>query len=121
MADWYRAAGICVTGGSFADHGGHTPWEPAAWRCAILHGPHVANHATDYADLDGAGAAAPADAASLPALLADLVRDGARQRGMGLAARKLLLARAGDPAPLLSRIRTLARPALAQPSAGADI
>ena len=121
MADWYRAAGICVTGGSFADHGGHTPWEPAAWRCAILHGPHVANHATDYADLDGAGAAAPADAASLPALLADLVRDGARQRGMGLAARKLLLARAGDPAPLLSRIRTLARPALAQPSAGVDI
>ncbi|HRM74469.1 MAG TPA: 3-deoxy-D-manno-octulosonic acid transferase, partial [Paracoccus sp. (in: a-proteobacteria)] len=102
-------------------HGGHTPWEPAAWRCAILHGPHVANHAADYADLDGAGAAAPADAASLPALLADLVRDGARQRGMGLAARKLLLARAGDPAPLLSRIRTLARPALAQPSAGVDI
>ena len=121
MADWYRAAGICITGGSFADHGGHTPWEPAAWRCAILHGPHVANHAADYADLDGAGAAMASDAASLPGLLADLVGDGAGQRSMGLAARKLLLARAGDPAPLLGRIRTLARPALAEPRAGADI
>ena len=121
MADWYRAAGICITGGSFVDHGGHTPWEPAAWRCAILHGPHVANHAGDYADLDAGDAALAADAATLPARLADLVRDTSRQCVMGLAARKLLLARAGDLAPLIGRIRMLARPALAQAPAGSDI
>lgn len=121
MAEWYRAAGICITGGSFADHGGHTPWEPAAWRCAILHGPHVANHAGDYADLDGAGAALAAGAATLPGLLADLAGDTARPRAMGLAARKLLMARAGDPEALIARIRALARPGLAEPPAGADI
>ncbi|RCW88170.1 3-deoxy-D-manno-octulosonic acid transferase [Paracoccus lutimaris] len=121
MALWYQAAGICVTGGSFADHGGHTPWEPAAWRCAILHGPHVANHAGDYADLDSGGAALAATAETLPGLLADLAADAGRQRAMGLAARKLLMARAGDPAALIARIRTLARPALAQKPAGADI
>ena len=107
MARWYHAAGICITGGSFADHGGHTPWEPAAWRCAILHGPHVANQAADYADLDAAGAAAGTTAATLPGLLAGLAQDPGRQREMGHAARKLLLARAGDPAPLVARIRAL--------------
>ncbi|WJS85143.1 glycosyltransferase N-terminal domain-containing protein [Paracoccus sp. TOH] len=109
MALWYRAAGICVTGGSFADHGGHTPWEPAAWRCAILHGPHVANQADAYADLDAAGGALACDAAGLPRLLAELLRDPDRQRRMGEAARALLLARAGNPATLIARIGTLAR------------
>ncbi|RQP06267.1 3-deoxy-D-manno-octulosonic acid transferase [Paracoccus sp. MA] len=110
MALWYRAAGICITGGSFADHGGHTPWEPAAWRCAILNGPHVANHACDYADLAAAGGARPCEAAALPQALAALVQDAAGQRRMGAAARALLLARAGNPATLIARIRRLARP-----------
>ncbi|CAM3089832.1 3-deoxy-D-manno-octulosonic-acid transferase [Paracoccus aminovorans] len=114
MALWYRAAGICVTCGSFADHGGHTPWEPAAWRCAILHGPHVANQADAYAALAAAGGGEAVGAGGLPAALADLARDGTRQRRMGAAARALLLARAGDPAPLLARIRRLAT-ARAQP------
>lgn len=109
MAGWYAAAGICITGGSFVDHGGHTPWEPAAWRCAILHGPHVANQAEAYAALDGTGAALGCDAAALPGVLAGLAGDAGRQRGMGEAARALLLARAGDPAPLLARIRHLAQ------------
>lgn len=121
MAGWYRAAGICITAGSLVDHGGHTPWEPAAWRCAILHGPHVANHAGDYADLDGAGAALAVSAQGLPQALRDLAREPERQRRMGLAARKMLLARAGDPAPLIARIRLLAQPALAQAPARPDI
>ena len=108
MALWYRAAGICITGGSFADHGGHTPWEPAAWRCAILHGPHVANQAGDYADLDASGGALACAAPDLPQALLALAADPGRQREMGFAARKLLLARAGDPAPLIARIRALA-------------
>ena len=113
MAQWYQAAGICITGGSYVDHGGHTPWEPAAWRCAILRGPHVANQAGDYADLDVAGAALFSTAETLPQLLTDLAADADRQRGMGLAARKLLLSRAGDPGPLIARIRTFMRPGLA--------
>lgn len=109
MAGWYAAAGICVTGGSFADHGGHTPWEPAAWRCAILHGPHVANQAEAYASLDAAGGALGCDGSGLAGLLVDLAQDAGRRQGMGRAARALLDARAGDPAPLLARIAALAR------------
>ena len=81
---------------------------PAAWRCAILHGPHVANQAEAYAGLDAVGGAMGCDAAALPDLLTALAQDGARQRRMGDAARALLLARAGDPAGLLARIRDLA-------------
>lgn len=121
MAQWYQAAGICITAGSFADHGGHTPWEPAAWRCAILHGPHIANHAGDYAGLDAAGAAISAMSQTLPQVLSDLAQDVDRQRRMGLEARKMLLARAGDPATLIARIRTLARPALAESHVQPDI
>lgn len=116
MAGWYAAAGICVTGGSFVDHGGHTPWEPAAWRCAILHGPHVANQADAYDALAAAGAAEAVAEDGLPAALLALARDGARQTRMGAAARALLLARAGDPAPLLARIRRLARPCINGPA-----
>ncbi|UXU76045.1 MULTISPECIES: 3-deoxy-D-manno-octulosonic acid transferase [unclassified Paracoccus (in: a-proteobacteria)] len=121
MERWYRAAGICITGGSLVDHGGHTPWEPAAWRCAIVHGPHVANHAADYADLDAAGAASPVRPAELADLLPQLAGDVACQRRMGAAARAILVARAGDPATLLAQIRHLARGDLVSGAARTDI
>ncbi|MDO5704961.1 MAG: glycosyltransferase N-terminal domain-containing protein, partial [Paracoccus sp. (in: a-proteobacteria)] len=114
MARWYDRAGIVFTGGSLIDRGGHTPWEPAAHGCAILHGPHVSNFADAYAALDGAGAAQ--SVADLPAALTALVRDPARARDMGAAARALLTENAGDPGPLLARVA-----ALAQGAANADI
>ena len=108
MPLWYAAAGIVVTGGSFAPLGGHTPWEPAAYGCAILHGPHVANFAEDYAQLDAAGAAAPVTAEGLAAAIRRLVGSPAAAAAMGARARAVLLASAGDPAPLLQAIRDLA-------------
>jgi 3-deoxy-D-manno-octulosonic-acid transferase len=54
---WYRLAPVALVGGTFGPVEGHNPWEPAALGAAILHGPHVANFAADYAALDGAGAA----------------------------------------------------------------
>lgn len=54
---WYRLAPVALMGGTFGPVEGHNPWEPAALGAAILHGPHVANFAADYAALDGAGAA----------------------------------------------------------------
>ncbi|ARE39074.1 Lipid IVA 3-deoxy-D-manno-octulosonic acid transferase [Rhodovulum sp. P5] len=57
MALWYALAGACFVGGSLVEKGGHTPYEPAAFGSAILHGPHVANFAGIYAALDAAGAA----------------------------------------------------------------
>lgn len=108
MPLWYAAAGIVVTGGSFAALGGHTPWEPAAQECAILHGPHVANFAEDYAQLDDAGAAQPVTAEGLAAAILALARDPAAACAMGERARAVLLATAGDPAPLLAAIRAFA-------------
>ena len=70
----YAAAGVCLTGGSLVDHGGHTPWEPAAHACALLHGPHVANFAADYAALDAQGAARE---------VANLGRDSVQRRRGG--------------------------------------
>lgn len=57
MANWYAVAGQCLVGGSLVPKGGHTPHEPAAFGCAILHGPASENFAAAYAALDKAGAA----------------------------------------------------------------
>ncbi|MFT3688156.1 3-deoxy-D-manno-octulosonic acid transferase [Paenirhodobacter sp.] len=66
MANWYTAAGVCFIGGSLVPKGGHTPFEPAAHGCAIVHGPSCSNHAEAFAALDAAGAAIPVtDAATL--------------------------------------------------------
>lgn len=65
MATWYRLAGAALIGGSLSGHGGHTPYEPAAARCAILHGPDTANFAEAYGRLGHEGAALVGDATSL--------------------------------------------------------
>ncbi|WP_455430475.1 DUF1178 family protein [Paracoccus cavernae] len=83
MARWYDAAAVCVTGGSFTDRGGHTPWEPAAHLCATLHGPHVANFADDYGALDQAEASLAVSAETLGAALDALAGDRARVARMG--------------------------------------
>ncbi|NHF71912.1 3-deoxy-D-manno-octulosonic acid transferase [Paracoccus xiamenensis] len=103
MARWYDAASICITGGSLVAKGGHTPWEPAAHGCAILHGPHVANFAEDYALLHAVGGAEtlPVDAGAALARLAAHPAEAAR---MGANARALLHKRAGDVAPLVRAI-----------------
>lgn len=108
MARWYDAAGICLTGGSLVEKGGHTPWEPAAHRCAILHGPHVENAAESYAALAEFGATRRVDGATLASTLTLLAMRPELARAMGEAAREVLDAGAGDPAPLVDRILALA-------------
>lgn len=73
MALWYQMAGICVIGGTFVARGGHTPFEPAQFGCAILHGPFTANFAAPFAALDqGAGARPLGRIEDLAAALQDL-------------------------------------------------
>lgn len=107
MGRWYDAAAICITGGSLVAKGGHTPWEPAAHGCAILHGPHVSNFSEDYALLHAVNGAEtlPQDAG---AALARLASDPQLAAQMGANARALLLKRAGDAAPLVVAILTAA-------------
>lgn len=88
MANWYGMAGVTVVGGSFADRGGHTPFEPVAAGSAVVHGPSIANHRAGFAALDAAGAAL-AVTGDLGTALAGL--DGAAQAQMAEAARGALV------------------------------
>jgi 3-deoxy-D-manno-octulosonic-acid transferase len=90
MALWYELAGIVFIGGTLSDRGGHTPYEPAAFGAALIHGPDVANFKKVFARLDGAGAAdCVIDATSLAKAIVAL-RDPERQKNQGLAAQKAL-------------------------------
>lgn len=101
MPRWYAQATLCFTGGSLVAAGGHTPWEPAAYGLGLIHGPHVENFAEDYHHLTHAGAARVVQAGDLAQVIAAALPQSAR---MGHAARDVLLAHAGDPAPLIRAI-----------------
>lgn len=88
MALWYGMAGVTLVGGTFAERGGHTPFEPVAAGSVVVHGPSVTNHAAAFAALDAAGAALPCDAGGLAGALAGL--DAAAQARMAGAARAAL-------------------------------
>jgi 3-deoxy-D-manno-octulosonic-acid transferase len=102
---WYASAGICVVGGTFTDRGGHTPWEPAAHGCALVHGPDVANFAAPFAALDAAGGAVAVTALGLGAALAGL--DGAAQERMAAAADRTLAGAQGGTALAHAVLKTL--------------
>ncbi|QYZ71652.1 3-deoxy-D-manno-octulosonic acid transferase [Neotabrizicola shimadae] len=87
MALWYGMAGATVVGGTFADRGGHTPFEPVAAGSAVVHGPSLANHRDAFAALDAAGGAL-AVTGDLGAALAGL--DGSAQTRMAAAGRAAL-------------------------------
>ena len=48
---WYSQSGTCIIGGTFANYGGHTPYEPAAYDCAILHGTYIDNFRHEFSQL----------------------------------------------------------------------
>ncbi len=76
MSLWYAMSGICLIGGSFSDRGGHTPFEPASFGCALLHGPSVHNFAAPFAALDfGGGAVRVAHLGALEQALLAMTED----------------------------------------------
>ncbi|MEL7116911.1 MAG: 3-deoxy-D-manno-octulosonic acid transferase, partial [Pseudomonadota bacterium] len=90
MALWYSLAGVTFVGGSLVDRGGHTPFEPAQFESAILHGPNTRNFADAYAALNASnGAIRVDDTAGLAAAL-DQVSDADRQRQVAGAAKRWL-------------------------------
>ncbi|MFP7570339.1 3-deoxy-D-manno-octulosonic acid transferase [Marivita sp. S2033] len=54
---WYALSGVTFVAGSLTDRGGHTPYEPAAFASAILHGPDIGNFRAAYQRLENANAA----------------------------------------------------------------
>lgn len=111
MPLWYALAGVTFVGGSLVAKGGHTPFEPAVWHSALLHGPDDANFRAAYAALRAAAAAETVtDAPSLAAALTRLTADPALQAERAAAAHAALAALGEDLTPLTARItRTLDR------------
>ena len=101
MDHWYAMAGVCIIGGTFADRGGHTPWEPARHGAAIVHGPSVANFAAPFAALDAAGGALAVTHDSLAQELAGLT--ATRQTEMAAVASDILRP-AGDARALVAAL-----------------
>ncbi|MEM9249621.1 MAG: glycosyltransferase N-terminal domain-containing protein [Pseudomonadota bacterium] len=113
MPLWYAAAGICFIGGSLVEKGGHTPYEPAQFSCALLTGPHVENAAAAFAALRSAGAVRIVDDAdALAAVLTETSLQA--QQAAGARARETL-ARA-DLGALAARLS----PALGLPPTAPD-
>ncbi|GGC08257.1 3-deoxy-D-manno-octulosonic acid transferase [Marivita lacus] len=87
---WYALAGVTFVAGSLTDRGGHTPYEPAAFKSAILHGPDTGNFRAAYDRLAEADAAlCTPDAAAIADALITL--DKAEQQArLGQAAQDAL-------------------------------
>lgn len=81
MPIWYAAAGVTFVAGSLSVSGGHTPFEPASYGSAIVHGRKVDNFKDVYAELNSNAAA---KTASTPQDIAqawlDLTDDATRER-----------------------------------------
>jgi len=56
MGLWYASAQQALIGGTFSAIEGHNPWEALQLGCGVLHGPRVANFASDFGDLGQASA-----------------------------------------------------------------
>jgi 3-deoxy-D-manno-octulosonic-acid transferase len=90
----YGAADIAVLGGSFIEHGGQNPLEPAYWAKAIVCGPHMEN----FPFIDNfylKGGALRVEAASLGSSLMDLLSSPDKRAAMGRRARELYDKNAG--------------------------
>ncbi|PRY22610.1 3-deoxy-D-manno-octulosonic-acid transferase [Aliiruegeria haliotis] len=100
MPLWYALSGACFVGASLVPKGGHTPYEPAQFGCAILHGTDLTNFAEQYARLEETHAAIQVtDGASLGAALGALTPD--RCRSLAAAAHDALGLDAGPELPTL--------------------
>lgn len=64
MPLWYSLAGRVFVAGSLAPKGGHTPYEPSAFGCALIHGPDTGNFRAAYARLRDQDAALEVSSAS---------------------------------------------------------
>ena len=84
----YGAADIAVMGGSFIEHGGQNPLEPAFWGKAVVCGPHMENFPFIEEFYSRRGAV-KAEGPRLYKVLKDLLDSPEQMRRMGSIAKKL--------------------------------
>ena len=90
----YGAADIAVIGGSFIEHGGQNPLEPAFWGKAIVCGPHMENFPF-MGEFYSSRGAVRAEGPRLYNVLKDLLDSPEQMLSMGSIAKKLYEKNAG--------------------------
>jgi 3-deoxy-D-manno-octulosonic-acid transferase len=90
----YSLGDVAVMGGSFIEHGGQNPLEPAYWGKPVVCGPHMENFPF-VREFYEAVAAVEASEGNLPAVLRDLLSSPERRGAIGAAAADLLRKNSG--------------------------
>jgi 3-deoxy-D-manno-octulosonic-acid transferase len=85
----YSLADVAVIGGSFVEHGGQNPLEPAYWGKPVVCGPHMENFPF-IEDFYSSGAAVLSSRETLYDVLRDLVSSPEKCKSIGGAAAELL-------------------------------
>lgn len=94
LSSVYSACDVAIMGGSFIEHGGQNPFEPAYWAKAIVCGPHMENFPF-IEDFYKSGGAIKTDADNLYQALKDLLDSQEKILYMGRAAKELYEKNAG--------------------------
>lgn len=89
LSSVYAYADIAVIGGSFIEHGGQNPLEPACYGKPVVCGPHMENFPF-MEDFYSAGAAIKAEKNGLYDVLKELLSSPEKRRSIGKAAKGLL-------------------------------
>ena len=88
LSSVYGAADIAIMGGSFIEHGGQNPLEPAFWGKAIVCGPHMENFLF-VDEFYRSGAAVMAGRENLYGIVKEILGSPERTARMGSAAKEL--------------------------------
>ncbi|GAB4408334.1 MAG: 3-deoxy-D-manno-octulosonic acid transferase [Thermodesulfovibrionales bacterium] len=94
LASVYGAADVAIIGGSFIEHGGHNPLEPAFWGKPIICGPHMENFPF-IDDFYRCGGAIRSDAQGLYDAMKVLLQSPEKRGAIGQRARALYSEKAG--------------------------
>ncbi|MDI6800793.1 MAG: 3-deoxy-D-manno-octulosonic acid transferase [Thermodesulfovibrionales bacterium] len=88
LASVYGACAIAVIGGSFIEHGGQNPLEPAYWSKAIVCGPHMENFPF-IDEFYKSGGALRVEEGNLYQALKDILNSPEKMSAMGKTAKDL--------------------------------
>lgn len=105
LKNLYALADVVFVGGSLVRHGGQNPIEPAGFKKAVLHGPHVFNFKQVYQMLDERkGACLVRSGEELAVELKSLLEDQERNKSLGETAYNLVCSMQGSSERHVNRI-----------------
>lgn len=94
LASVYGISDVAVVGGSFIEHGGQNPLEPAFWGKPVICGPHMENFPF-MEEFYAAGAALGVGREGLYGALRDLLGSPEKRAAMGRAGKGLVMKNGG--------------------------